>query len=180
MDEWKLNEKFGAKKLADAMNYIDDERVKMWIYGDGDSVDYIINKSKTDPRIVYKGVVPVEEVEKTIRRVSLLVNPRPCDNEFTKYSFPSKTVEYMMSGTPFASTRLPGIPDEYFNYIMPVEDYSAKGIAETVNHILNLSEKELKKKAEEAKGFVSREKNNIRQGEKIVDFLKEIVCPNKQ
>ena len=176
----KLHEKFGAKNLADAMNYIDDERVKMWIYGDGDSVDYIINKSKTDPRIVYKGVVPVEEVEKTIRRVSLLVNPRPCDNEFTKYSFPSKTVEYMMSGTPFASTRLPGIPDEYFNYIMPVEDYSAKGIAETVNHILNLSEKELKKKAEEAKGFVSREKNNIRQGEKIVDFLKEIVCPNKQ
>lgn len=175
----KLHQKFGAKNLVDSMDYIEGSNVKMWIYGDGDSVDYIKRKAERDSRIEYRGVVSVEEIEKTIKRVTLLVNPRPCDNEFTKYSFPSKTVEYMISGTPFASTRLPGIPQEYFDYIIPIEDYSAKGIADAVNTIRLFSTDQLKVKARKAREYVIKEKNNLRQGEKIVDFLEE-VCRSKE
>ena len=85
----------------------------------------------------------------------------------------------MISGTPFASTRLPGIPQEYFDYIIPIEDYSAKGIADAVNTIRLFSTDQLKVKARKAREYVIKEKNNLRQGEKIVDFLEE-VCRSKE
>ena len=38
------------------------------------------------------------------------VNPRQNNEEFTKYSFPSKTMEYLASGVPVVAYKLDGIP----------------------------------------------------------------------
>ena len=170
----KLHEKFGAKNLVDAMALIQNKDIEMWIYGDGDSVEYIKDKSLKDTRIKYFGVVPVQEIENTIRKVSLLINPRPVSNEFTKYSFPSKTVEYMMSNTPFASTKLEGIPKEYFDYIIPIENDNSEGIADEILSIYKNDYDDYIQKAKRAKEYVLEKKNNIVQGEKIYKFLLKV------
>lgn len=167
----KLHEKFGAKNLVNAMDFLKNMDIEMWIYGDGDSVVYIKDKSILDSRIKYFGVVPVKEIENTIKTVSLLINPRPINNDFTKYSFPSKTVEYMMSNTPFASTKLPGIPKEYFDYIIPIESDDSEGIAKTIMSVYNSNYINYIEKAKKARKFVLEKKNNIIQGEKIYKFL---------
>ena len=170
----KLHKKFGVNSLVDAMKFIDKKNVKLLLYGDGDSVDYIKNAARSDARIEYRGVVPVTEVEKIIRSVSLLINPRPNDSEFVKYSFPSKTVEYLLSGTPFASVRLPGIPREYYNYIVPIEKSDPIVIADAINDIMDTDYDALTEKAEQGQRFVLERKNNKIQGKKIIDFLSRI------
>ena len=149
----KLHKKFGVNSLVDAMKFIDKKNVKLLLYGDGDSVDYIKNAARSDARIEYRGVVPVTEVEKIIRSVSLLINPRPNDSEFVKYSFPSKTVEYLLSGTPFASVRLPGIPREYYNYIVPIEKSDPIVIADAINDIMDTDYDALTEKAEQGQRY---------------------------
>lgn len=53
-----------------------------------------------DRRIQYLGSIPHDEILQLQRTASLLVNPRTPEGIYTKYSFPSKTMEYLASGTP--------------------------------------------------------------------------------
>ena len=105
----------------------------------------------------------------------LLVNPRPTDEEYTNYSFPSKTLEYMSSGTYTLSTRLGGVPEEYFAHLGVIEDYTSSGIRDTIITALAKGRKELHKLGMEAKSFVLENKNNVKQGEKIIHFFKELL-----
>lgn len=52
-----------------------------------------------------------------------------------KYSFPSKTMEYMSTGTPVLTTVLPGMPKEYHPYVYLLEEETADAIAEKLGQI---------------------------------------------
>ena len=168
-------EKYGVKNLVEAFASIDTD-IELHIYGDGTYASKITDISKTHPNIIYKGVVSLEDIVRIEEESLLLVNPRPSNEEFSKYSFPSKTLEYMASGTPLLSTKLPGIPIDYFNYIYTFEDESDMGFVRSLFNVLKKDTQELRDKGRQAFEFVSREKTNIKQGKRIVEFLKKLKC----
>jgi len=88
-----------------------------------------------------------------------------------KYSFPSKTMEYMASGTPVLTTVLPGMPKEYHPYVFLLEDETADGIADMLTKVLAHSDEELFQKGNEARTFVLEQKNNVIQARKILEML---------
>ena len=146
----------------------------MWVYGDGDYKDELIKITKVNHIIVkYFGVKSNAEIVSAEMRASLLVNPRPVAPEYTKYSFPSKNMEYMVSGTPLLTTKLPGMPKEYYPFIYQIEDESPDGIAKVLTETLNIPFKERKQKAEQARDFVIKYKTNVQQAGRIVRFLKK-------
>ena len=105
------------------------------------------------------------------QEATLLVNPRPTDEEYVKYSFPSKTMEYMASGTPVLTTVLPGMPKEYHPYVYLLEDETAGGITKMLKEVLSNSDEELFRKGTEARRFVLEQKNNVIQARKILEML---------
>ena len=147
----------------------------MWVYGDGDYKNELVEITKFTSKVKYFGVKSNEEIVDAEMKASLLVNPRPITPEYTKYSFPSKNMEYMVSGTPLLTTKLPGMPKEYYPFIYLIEDESTDGIAKVLTETLKLSFKERCKKAEQARDFVMKYKTNVEQASKIVHFLKEKV-----
>ena len=80
----------------------------------------------------------------------------------------------MVSGTPVITTDLPGMPDEYKNYVYIMDDYSVNGIIECVDEVLSKSASDLGQKGESAKLFVLNEKNNKIQMKKILDMVSNI------
>lgn len=170
-----MYEKYGVKLLVDAFSGLRDIDAELHLYGDGSFVPQIEKLAMTSKLpIIYKGVVSLDDIVKVEGEATLLVNPRPTTEEFSKYSFPSKTLEYMLSGTPLLTTRLPGIPDEYFSYCYSFEEESVIGFRSTLDTILRKPYSELLDMGRSAFDFVSTKKNNIVQGEKIVSFLREI------
>ena len=105
------------------------------------------------------------------QEAALLVNPRPTHEEFVKYSFPSKTMEYMASGTPVLTTRLPGMPKEYYPYVDFIEEESAAGIAAALKTVLAETDEELFQKGCVARDFVLDGRNNVVQAEKMLKML---------
>ena len=105
------------------------------------------------------------------QEATLLINPRPTGEAYVKYSFPSKTMEYMASGTPVLTTVLPGMPKEYHPYVYLLEDETAEGIAEQLKQILANSDETLFRKGAEARRFVLEQKNNVIQAQKILEML---------
>jgi glycosyltransferase involved in cell wall biosynthesis len=169
-----IHEKFGVGRFARAFAKAKTNDAVLKIYGAGEGVEVIEKLARQDDRIKYMGAVSVTEIIKQEVRATLLVNPRPTDEPFTKYSFPSKTTEYMVSGTPVLSTRLPGIPDDYANYLYWFEGETEDDMKVKIEEILKKDRQELHHFGQEAKKFVLARKNNEYQARKILDFIKNI------
>ena len=113
-----------------------------------------------------------EELVMLQKSATLLVNPLKPNEIFSKYFFPSKTLEYLGSGTPTLMFRLPCIPAEYNNYLYYFEDESANGMKDKIVEICEKPLDERNLFGERAIKFVNNEKNGTVQAKKIVDMLK--------
>ena len=125
----KLNEKFGVKKLANEFCRIAEPTYRLVLCGSGDADAYLAEKSRMDPRIILTGQITYEESLEWILRADVLVNPRENNEEYTKYSFPSKIIEYLSSGNPTVGFLLDGMPSIYRNFMFTVDQ---EGLVETI------------------------------------------------
>ena len=166
-----LDRKYGIEVLVKGFDKANIPDSELHIYGDGEYKDELLKVCKKNSNIKYFGLKPNSYIVKEQQKATLLVNPRPSDEEFTKYSFPSKNMEYMASGTPALMTRLPGMPEEYLEYVYILEDESIDGMAEKMKEILNLSKEENMEKGRKAKEYVLKKKSNINQAERVMKWL---------
>ena len=118
------------------------------------------------------GGAPNSEIVKAELKATLLVNPRPTNEDYTKYSFPSKNMEYMASGTPVLTTKLPGMPKEYNDFVYLIDEETTYGICKVLKEVLTLSSEQLHRKGTEAKAFVMEQKNNCVQAKKVLDMIR--------
>lgn len=169
-----IYEKYGVKKLIDAFMLLPDSDLRLYIYGSGEMEKDMHAYMLLDQRISYKGVVQNKEVVQKQLEATLLINPRPTNEEFTKYSFPSKNMEYMVSGTPLLTTPLPGMPKDYNPFVYLFEDESVEGMYKTIKSLLSKPKEELHEFGLKAKTFVLNIKSNYKQASRIVEFIKEI------
>lgn len=161
-----LHKKYGIETLVKAFILADVPNSVLHIYGDGDFAPEL-HQIKNE-HIFYHGVAPNSEVVAAEIASTLLINPRPTTEEFVRYSFPSKNLEYMVSGTPVLTTNLPGMPEEYKDYVYLFEDESVQGMVTKLREVLSLPTNELNRKGKKAKEFVLNEKNNIYQTNRIL------------
>ena len=112
-----LNELSGIELIINAMSHIQDMNISLHIYGDGPLKQLALNAESTSNNIFYHGQVPNDKMMEIQKNADLLVCPRKPDDFTTKYTFPSKILEYICSGVPVLSNRLTGIPEEYEDYI---------------------------------------------------------------
>ncbi|MBR2043687.1 MAG: glycosyltransferase [Clostridia bacterium] len=167
-----LNAKYGVVDLIDAFMKIEDPEYRLILCGSGDAATYIKDMQKMDNRIVFKGLVSHSEVTELQSTATLLINPRKNNEIFTKYSFPSKNLEYLSSGAPVIAYKLDGIPDEYDEYINYVEDDSIEALKKKIIEVCSLSDNERNAMGKRAVDFVRNNKNAKTQAKKILELVK--------
>lgn len=170
----KLEQKFGVRRLVDAFCMIKDEKARLVLCGSGDCEEYIRNKATVDKRICYKGQVPRNEVIRLQSKARLLVNPRTPEGEFTRYSFPSKNIQYLASGIPTLIYRLEGIPEEYYQYCLSIDGnmLSVADLSQAMQNGINLPIEECVRMGVNARQFILENKNAKKHTEKIIDLIK--------
>lgn len=166
-----LTEYNGINELIESVKYIQDENIEIHIYGDGPLRTVVEQKSKQILNLYYKGVVPNFQVKKFQQTADLLINPRRVDDLISQVTFPSKMIEYMISGTPVLSTKLNGLTEEYIENIYTINDIKPENLAIDIQSVLSISNKKLNQKAESARSFILNNKTWEMQGEKICKFI---------
>jgi glycosyltransferase involved in cell wall biosynthesis len=169
-----LYEKYGIKALIDAFIKIKNKNIGLHLYGSGDLNKYIEKVAKKDKRVFFGGVARNEDILIEESKATVLVNPRFTDEEYTKYSFPSKNMEYMTTGTPILTTNLPGMPADYKKYIYIIEKETVQGIKEKIEELILKNPDELHEMGMNAQKFVLKNKNNLVQTEKIIKLIEKI------
>lgn len=137
----KMNEKFGVKDLVNAFRNMRNNDYRLVLCGSGDCDSYIEEAACSDKRIMYLGQVTPEKAREWQEKADVLVNPRSNNEEYTKYSFPSKNIEYLLTGNPVVAYKLDGMGEEYINFIYIIDESKSRaGIISAIEMALNESE----------------------------------------
>ena len=163
--------RYGIIELLKAFELIENKEIKLVICGDGEAKNEILEYSKKNMRIIYLGILCRERILLLQKWAFLLINPRNGNEDYTKYSFPSKTMEYLASGTPTLMYRLPGIPQEYYDYCFFIEGEDLKSFVKSINDILNKPYDVVCRKSILAKKFIIEKKNPRVQCLKIINLI---------
>lgn len=170
-----LTQDNGIEILLDGFIKLGQPETELWIYGEGPLENLVKMYANKYSNIHFHGIRPHKEILEKEKEAMLLISPRLSNNEFTKYSFPSKIIEYMSSGTPVILTKLPGIPKEYFEYVYILENESANGIQKMLEKLLMMNQEELEHKGAMMRNFILTNKDSQKQGKRIVDFLVKVI-----
>ena len=168
-----LHRKFGIKRLLDAFRLIEGNEYSLVICGSGDMEDYIKKIEKEDQRVTYMGYVSKQKVLELQSNCTLLVNPRIEEEEFVKYSFPSKTMEYLLSGKPVIMNRLSGVPDEYYKYIIQPKDDSTVALADALKEVCTLPPEDRKRIGDLGREFILKNKTAAIQAKKVLELMEK-------
>lgn len=163
-----LHKQYGIETLINAFRSMNNDDMELHLFGAGDYVEEI--KKITDSNIIYHGVKDNIEVIEAEKKSDLLVNPRSKKELFTQYSFPSKTIEYMATGTPVLMQKLPGMPEEYCKYVFLYDD-SVECLQAAILEIKKMPKKLRQEKGENARTFIIENKNTKMQITKVINSV---------
>ena len=81
-----LHARYGILRLVAAFCSMPDPNARLVVFGTGDAKEALMAAAERDSRIEYRGVADNATVVAEEIRATLLVNPRPSDETFTKYT----------------------------------------------------------------------------------------------
>ena len=170
----KAEERTGLYDLIEAFRQIEDTDYRLWIRMYGDKKTYLDHAReciKSDSRISLLPPMSRTELLQMERRATVLVNPIRPSQKFTRYFFPSKTMEYLASSTPTIMYRLDCLSEEYDQFIHYVPKQTVASLRETIINVCNQSDEERAQFGIAAERFIMEHRNPDVQAAKIADLL---------
>ncbi len=151
------------------------KNIKLVICGDGTLASYVKNMAEENENIIYKGRVSHEEAVALQRESGLLISARPTDGFALKLTFPSKIIEYMLSGTPILTTRLNGLGDSYEDKLFFCGQ-TPDEIATGINDFFDLPIHARYDRAKKAREFVEFEKTYTYHSKGMIELIGEVLA----
>ncbi|HCC5837550.1 glycosyltransferase [Citrobacter farmeri] len=166
-----LDKRYGIRDLICSYLSADVRDILLVICGDGDDRTYVETMSLHNENIKYMGQLEHSKIKILQKNSALLINPRSNEGEFTKYSFPSKVIEYMNAGVPILMYRLDGIPESYQNFFYHIE--SKDDFVKKLKIISAMNDEELQLMGNKAKEFVIEHASPIKQVGKLISLFSQ-------
>lgn len=166
-----LDYEYNIENLIKAFMYIKDPNFKLWLCGKGNLEKRIAEYCKMDNRIKFLGYVEKTKIKELEKRITLYVNPRTSSGEYTKYSFPSKIIECLLSGKPLLMFKLPGVPKEYDKFVYYFTSENYQSMSKQLEKICNKNTTELINDGKKAREFVVKQKSSLLQTKKILNMI---------
>lgn len=167
-----ISASYGVRQLIEAARLL--PQVRFSLYGSGDLIDEIISTQL--PNVILHGFVPHEDMLSRLKDATLLVNCRPSDDHVAAMSFPSKLIEYAVSGVPVLTTLLPSIPLNLRDAFFYVGEETGQGFANAIMEALSTSPADLKAQGNKARGLVVKNYSKTAIGAAVFDFIRSIKC----
>lgn len=166
-----LNKSYGILELISQFESNDNTNYQLVICGKGDCEKDIIESSINCEKIVFLGFVPKEKVYELEKESMLIVCP---DKEHRPYSFHSRYLEYLASGTPVLTFCPEGSKEEYLRFFNLIEEYGGN-LSTAIEKVLFFDYDKALKKAHEAALYIRDNKTRNSFSKKLsekISFLK--------
>lgn len=169
-----LTEYSGVRTLIQAIDFLHSSKIHVDIYGDGPLKEEVIQASKTFPQLNYGGVLANKDMMSVQAAAHFLINPRIINDPMTTYTFPSKLVEYLASGTPTITTRINGLSERMLTMLYTFESDQPEAIAHGIISLTKMNYSDIKEKAIQYRNDVIKEMNWQKQTDKMMHFIQSL------
>lgn len=165
-----LQYRYGLGELISAFKGLDDTGIGLVVCGDGEAANEMTALQSENPMVRYLGVLPSQEIEGLRNGATILVNPRKNEGDYTKFSFPSKMMEFLASGVPTVAYRLDGMPEDYEGLFIDATD---GGLKAALNRALAMDPEELHQLSLRAKTYVIDHKGSKDQCARTLELFRK-------
>ncbi len=164
----------GTKELLQAGSMLNPDEYELHIYGKGPDEAIVRQYVEKFHHIKLKGYLPNSEIREVLANADLLINPR-MDNETTDiFGFPSKMIEYLLSGTPVLTTRFAAMPEEYLQFVHLIDQQDGEGIAQAIQRVFQMPENIRRQMCEHAYHFTFRNNSYDQIVKEMMQFFDDI------
>lgn len=176
-----LSQAYGVDRLVEAVLKLQPEvSVCLKLYGRGDQEEKIRLLAAENPRFIYGGFVNPETLLPEMSAADLLINPRPTDALFSAQSFPSKLIEYLSTGRPVLTTRIPSIPEGLKRHFFYIDDESSIGIRDSILMLMGLRAIDRAAHAMAAQKYVRTNFSEAMTGKRIAVFIENFTSQEER
>lgn len=165
----------GVDLLLDTLKINTNPNIKVYFAGKGDRVDLIKMAEKEDLRIVYKGMLNLDELFDLYRESDFLLNLRVIPKEEGMYWFPSKFLEYLAIGKPTISTSAVHIQKEYGHLCIILENISPQNLSDLMNEVAKMPIEERFKIGDMARRFALENCTWDNRSKSISKYINDVV-----
>ena len=170
----QLNEQVGLRDLLNVWDLLTPD-YKLYLCGNGTMEDEVTSFASSHSNVKFLGFLGKNRMSEVEKEASFYINPRKRSEIYTRYSFPSKTLEYIKTGKPVISYKLDGIPDEYDSILFYPDDDSAEALVKKITEVSALSPEELKAIGEKQRRFIETKTTKV-QCARMTDFMREVTA----
>ncbi len=167
----KLDETNGFDLMLEAMRHLPGEGWSLDIAGAGPLAARIEAAAQADPRIRMHGFLDLEGVLALYRRADLLLVIRKTQARNTRYFFPVKLFEALLSAVPVLATNTGHLKAEYGEYLYVLEDETAEGLVQGIRAVQAVPWEQRRELGARARAFMIREKNWRSQCRRLRDYI---------
>ena len=146
---WEQN---GTALVLNTLKQHPELNVKVIFAGKGQDVSDIINEAKSDSRIEYKGMLSPDELFRVYETADVLLNLRIEDT--VDYHFPSKLLEYLVTGKVVISTPVAHAERDYGRFLSILNPATPESLSSLLKEIMNIDKETLFRKGVEQRNYM--------------------------
>lgn len=161
----------GIEELLTAVSQMDSSNIELLIFGEGPLKKSVELFASQYSQIKYMGYLKNEKIEQVLKEADFLINPRISYFYTDVFGFPSKMIEYLLSGTPVITTFFAAMPEVYRDFVYLIEEETAAGIRDAINKAIHDSSELQAKKAQSAYQYIKNNNNYARIVKEMLDFI---------
>lgn len=175
-----LTEANGIPFLLTSFKMIDDDReYVLEVLGRGPLTEEVNRAATSDKRIRAYDFLDRKTYLDKLHEATVLVNPRLPSFPETRYSFPSKLLEYLASGTPVISTVTTDVVSDYKDMMISLEEEDPLAFARLIRETCVSDPEYLFNIGQRAREFVLKNKTWGVQAARVLEFMNKLVDDRK-
>ncbi len=146
----------GILELINGVKLLEDKNIDLHIFGYGILENEVIEITKKNKNIYFHGSIDNNQLINLYKKFDILVNTRILDNDVNDFGFPSKMIEFLISGKPVLTTKFSSMPDDYLHFVFLLNDLSPEEISQKIMEILSLPKEDILSLTENAKKYIEK------------------------
>lgn len=161
----------GTEELLNAAAQLAGENIELHLYGSGPLREMAESFAKQHENIKYMGYLPNSRIQEVLSEADFLINPRISYFYTDIFGFPSKMIEYLLSGTPVITTNFSSMPKAYQDFVYLIKDESITGIKNAILTAINDEPGVRENKALSAYQYIKENNHYKCIVEEMLDFV---------
>ncbi len=166
----KLDERNGVGLIYEAAQKIQNNNVVFDLYGVG-GTELDASKKMESKNVIIHGFLKPSDVKEILTKATILLSPRFSNQEYTKYSFPSKMFDYLEAFKPIITFKLESYPDELDKMLYYPKAEDSDSLLDMIKHVLENDELASKRENDYSAFINKYDKKAVAKS--IIDLIKK-------